>query len=99
MKRISYLQQIISYIAAHPGCHSTDIIACTGLNKSTVNGTLSKLVIDQRVRREGFEKQYRYMAVDTPAPRARVKPETKCEGVNLNAMFNSLLRNARENRA
>lgn len=99
MKRISYLQQIISYIAAHPGCHSTDIIAGTGLNKSTVNGTLSRLVIDQRVRREGFEKQYRYMAVDTHAPRGRVKPETKCEVVNLNAMFNSLLMAARENRA
>jgi len=99
MKRISYLQQILTYIAAHPGCHSTDIIAGTGLNKSTVNGTLSKLVLDQRVRREGFEKQYRYMAVDTPAPRGRVKPEPKVEGVNLNAMFNTLLRNSRENRA
>lgn len=99
MKRISYLQQIIAYIGEHPGCHSTDIIAGTGLNKSTVNGTLSRLVIDQRVRREGFEKQYRYIAVDKPAPRGRFKPEPKEEGVNLNAMFNSLLRSARESRA
>ncbi|POU03599.1 hypothetical protein C3369_07205 [Escherichia sp. ESNIH1] len=99
MKRISYLQQIITYISQHPGCHSTDIIAGTGLNKSTVNGTLSRLVIDQRVRREGFEKQYRYIAVDKPAPRGRAKPEPKAEGVNLHARFNSLLMAARENRA
>lgn len=99
MKRISYLQQIISYISEHPGCHSTDIIAGTGLNKSTVNGTLSRLVIDQRVRREGFEKQYRYIAVDKPAPRGRVKPEPKPEPVSMHAMFNSLLRSVRENRA
>ncbi|WP_312212363.1 helix-turn-helix domain-containing protein [Pseudescherichia sp.] len=99
MKRISYLQQIISYIGEHPGRHSTDIIAGTGLIKSTVNGTLSKLVIAQRVRREGFEKQYRYIAVDKTAPHGRTKPEPKAEGVNLNAMFNSLLMAARENRA
>lgn len=99
MKRISYLQQIITYISQHPGCHSTDIIAGTGLNKSTVSSTLSRLVIDQRVRREGFEKQYRYIAVDKPAPRGRVKPEPKPDGVNINALFNSLLRSARESRA
>lgn len=99
MKRISYLQQIISYISEHPGCHSTDIIAGTGLNKSTVNGTLSRLVIDQRVLREGFEKQYRYIAVDKPAPRGRVKPEPNPESVSMHAMFNSLLRSVRESRA
>lgn len=100
MKRISRLQQITDYVAEHPFCYSTEIEKGTGLIKSTVMSSLTRLVIDGKLMRDGFFGKYRYSTPTDYRPTAEVATvETQPKPMSGHALLNTLLRSVRESRA
>lgn len=60
MKRMTYTDSILKFIADHPGCQYSEIISGTGIDKSNVSSVLTKLVYDQRLARSGARTGYKY---------------------------------------
>lgn len=93
---------IIQYVTEHPGCYLTDIIRATKVPKCSATSALSNLTKDHTLRREGFEKRYRYYAVN-PEDRPVIAPKKRHLGntsVNpLNNLFNQCLASVRGGRA
>lgn len=91
MTNTSQFDRVLAHITDHPGCSSPEISTATCVPRSIVAGLLTQMNRNKLVIRQKVKHLYRYRAVskkaETPPP------------VNLNAMFNSLLMAAWENRA
>lgn len=59
-----YTQKVIQYVTNHPGCYFTHVVLDAKIPKGIASTTLWILTRDGILRREGFEKRYRYYAVD-----------------------------------
>ncbi len=92
MTNTSQFDRVLAHITDHPGCSSPEISIATRVGPSVVAGLLTKMTRDKLVVRQKVNLLYRYRTVIT-------KDEPKPEPVNLNDMFNSLLRSVRESRA
>lgn len=92
MTNKSQFDRVLTYITDHPGSSCAEISASTCVARSIVAGLLTQMNRNKLVIRQKVDHLYRYRAV-------RKKAEPSPPPINLNAMFNSLLRSARENRA
>jgi len=88
MTNTSQFDRVLAHITDHPGCSSPEIAAQTRIAPCVVFSLLTPMVRRKLVARKKVGGIYRYRAVKQEA-----------EAVNLNDLFNSLLRSARENRA
>ncbi len=88
MTNQSQFDRVLAHITDHPDLSCTEIKTDTCIARSIVASLLTLMVRKNLVSRHKEGGVYRYRAVKQPV-----------EQVNLNAMFNSLLRNAREGRA
>lgn len=87
MTNTSQFDRVLAHITDHPGCTSTDIATGTRIARSIVASLLTPMVRRNIVERQKGDGIYRYRAVKQEA-----------EAVNLNQLFNSLLRSVRESR-
>lgn len=85
-------KEVLDFIADHPSCNCVEIYTATKISRTAVAVILTRLAKDRLVIRQKVKHLYRYRAV-------RKKAEAQPKPVNLNDLFNSLLRSARENRA
>lgn len=92
MTNTSQFDRVLAHITDNPGCCCSEISSATCVARSIVAGLLTQMNRNKLVIRQKVNHLYRYRAV-------RKKAEPAPPPVNLNAMFNSLLRTARENRA
>ena len=69
---------IIQFVTDHPGCYLSDILRSTRIPKCSATAALSNLTKAQTLRREGFNKRYRYYAID-PADRPVEAPKKKLD--------------------
>ncbi|WP_314421865.1 hypothetical protein [Pseudescherichia vulneris] len=96
MNRTPQLKKVITFISDNPDCLISDVVAGTGIHRTVVSGILSRMTRERVLIRTGMKTKFRYRAA---VPEPSIKTEAPPEPVNLNKLFNSLLRNARENRA
>lgn len=80
---------IIQFIADHPGCYMSDVIREMNIAKGSVTSVLFKQSGAGVLRREGFEKRYRYYVVN-PADRiAKQKSQpARCDNSAINPLSN-----------
>ncbi len=95
---------IIQYVTKHPGCYMSDIRRDTKIHKGATSSALTNLTRAKILRREGFEKRYRYFVVhpeDRPVtPPKRQPKQLKQSTPNpLNNLFNQCLASVRGGRA
>ncbi len=95
---------IIQYVTKHPGCYISDIRRDTSLQKGAISSALTELTKAKTLRREGFEKRYRYFVVrpeDRPAiePKRIPKQPNRDTANPLNNLFNQCLASVRGGRA
>ena len=102
MKATGQITTLIQYVSEHPGCYLSEILRDTKLPKCSVTSALTKLNGEGVLRREGFDKRYRYYAADGNATVHRVKARpdiTDHDRVNpLTNLFNQLQASARSGR-
>lgn len=96
--------EIIQYVTKHPGCYMSDIRRDTPIQKGAVASALTELTRVKTLRREGFEKRYRYFVVrpeDRPvsAPKRIPKQPNRDTANPLNNLFNQRLASVRSGRA
>lgn len=104
MKHSSQYAEIIQYITKHPGCYMSDIRRYTSIQKGAIASALCELTRIKTLRREGFEKRYRYFVVrpeDRPviAPKRVPKQPNRDTPNPLNNLFNQCLASVRGGRA
>lgn len=104
MKHSSQYAEIIQYITKHPGCYMSDIRRDTAIQKGAIASALCELTRIKTLRREGFEKRYRYFVVrpeDRPviAPKRVPKQPNRDTANPLNNLFNQCLAAVRGGRA
>lgn len=104
MKHSSQYAEIIQYITKHPGCYMSDIRRDTAIQKGAIASALCELTRVKTLRREGFEKRYRYFVVrpeDRPAvaPKRIPKQPNRDTPNPLNNLFNQCLASVRGGRA
>jgi len=87
MTNTSQFDLVLAHITEHPDLSSKEISSATRIAPCVVFSLLTPMVRKNLVSRHKVGGIYRYRAVKQEA-----------EPVNLNAMFNSLLRSAREGR-
>lgn len=92
MTNTSQFDRVLAHITDHPGCSSPEISIATRIRPSVISALLTGMSRDKLVVREKSNGMFRYSV-------AKTKPEPKPEPVNLNLMFNRLLKAARERRA
>lgn len=103
MKSKGYIQKVIQYVTNHPGCYITNIEHDAKVPKGTSGSILLNLTREGILRREGFEKRYRYYAVDPEdrpvnIPRKRPSLEAQSNPNPLTKLFNKSLANVRSGR-
>lgn len=74
MKSNGQIPAIIQYITEHPGSYMTDILRDTKIPKCSVTSALSKLTGAKALRREGYQKRYRYY-VENPEAKTTCRPK------------------------
>lgn len=95
---------IIQYVTKHPGCYMSDIRRDTSLQKGAISSALTELTKAKTLRREGFEKRYRYFVV-RPEDRPVIEPKRQSKQPNsdtvnpLTNLFNERLKAIRGGRA
>lgn len=104
MKHSSQYAEIIRYITKHPGCYMSDIRRDTTIQKGAIASALCELTRIKTLRREGFEKRYRYFVVrpeDRPdiAPKRITKQPNRDTANPLTNPFNQCLASVRGGRA
>lgn len=104
MKHSSQYAEIIQYITKHPGCYMSDIRRDTSIQKGAIASALCELTRVKTLRREGFEKRYRYFVVrpeDRPfiGPKRITKQPNRDTANPLNNLFNQCLASVRGGRA
>ena len=100
MKANGQIPAIIQYVTKHPGCYMSDIRRDTAIQKGAVASALTNLTRVNTLRREGFEKRYRYFVVspeDRPvtAPKRQPKQLKQNTANPLNNLFNQCLASVR----
>lgn len=104
MKTTGHNAEIIQYITKHPGCYMSDIRRDTTIQKGAIASALCELTRIKTLRREGFEKRYRYFFV-RPEDRPDIEPKLVPKQSNrdtanpLNNLFNQCLASVRGGRA
>jgi len=104
MKHSSQYAEIIQYITKHPGCYMSDIRRDTTIQKGAIASALTEMTRVKTLRREGFEKRYRYFFV-RPEDRPDIEPKKISKQPNrdtvnpLNNLFNQCLASVRGGRA
>ena len=101
MKSNGQIPAIIQYITEHPGSYMTDILRDTKIPKCSVTSALSKLTGAKALRREGYQKRYRYYVADPDAKTtSKAKSSTyEHDRVNpLSNLFNQRLKEIRSGR-
>nr|DAE54952.1 MAG TPA: winged helix-turn-helix domain protein [Caudoviricetes sp.] len=104
MKSTGHNAEIIQYVTKHPGCYMSDIRRDTAIQKGAIASALTELTRVKTLRREGFEKRYRYFVVrpeDRPAtaPKRVPKQPNRDTANPLNNLFNQCLASVRGGRA
>lgn len=104
MKTTGQYAEIIQYVTKHPGCYMSDIRSDTSIQKGAIASALTELTRVKTLRREGFEKRYRYFVVrpeDRPviAPKRIPKQPNRDTANPLNNLFNQCLASVRGVRA
>lgn len=104
MKHSSQYAEIIQYIIKHPDCYMPDIRRDTSIQKGAIASALCELARIKTLRREGFEKRYRYFVVrpeDRPdiAPKRITRQPNRDAPNPLNNLFNQCLASVRGGRA
>lgn len=74
MKSKGYLEKVIQYVTDHPGCYLTHIEHEAKIPRGSTATILVNLTREKVLRREGFERRYRYYLVD---PEERLVTATK----------------------
>lgn len=92
MTNTSQFDRVLAHITDHPGCSSPEISIATRIRPSVISALLTGMARENLVVREKTNGMFRYSV-------SKTKPEPMPEPVNLNKMFNSLLKAARESRA
>lgn len=95
---------IINFVTKHPGCYLSDIIRATKVPRCSATSALANLTKAQTLRREGFERRFRYYAIppeDRPVVGKKKRPSCyDHDEVNpLTKLFNqrlALVRSGRE---
>ena len=104
MKHSSQYAEIIQYVTKHPGCYMSDIRRDTTIQKGAIASALTEMTRVKTLRREGFEKRYRYF-VARPEDRPDIEPkkiskQPSRDAANpLNNLFNQCLASVRGGRA
>lgn len=102
MRNKGQITTLIQYVSEHPGCYLSEILRDTQLPKCSVTSALTKLNGEGALRREGFDKRYRYYAADgnSTVHRVKARPDiTEYDRVNpLTNLFNQLQASARSGR-
>lgn len=104
MKMTGHNAEIIQYVTKHPGCYMSDIRRDTAIQKGAIASVLTNLTRVNTLRREGFEKRYRYFVVspeDRPviSPKRQPKQLKQSTANPLNNLFNQFLASVRGGRA
>ena len=104
MKHSSQYAEIIQYITKHPGCYMSYIRRDTSIQKGAIASALCELTRIKTLRREGFEKRYRYFVVrpeDRPviAPKRIPRQPNRDTANPLTNLFNQCLASVRGGRA
>jgi len=97
MKHSSQYAEIIQYVTKHHGCYMSDIRRDTSIQKGAIASALA-------LRREGFEKRYRYFVVRPESlpiigPKRIPKQPNRDTANPLNNLFNQCLASVRGGRA
>nr|DAH60056.1 MAG TPA: winged helix-turn-helix domain protein [Caudoviricetes sp.] len=104
MRGTGHKAEIIQYVTDHPGCYMSDIRRDTSIQKGAIASALTELTRVKTLRREGFEKRYRYFVVrpeDRPVitPKRIPKQSNRDTPNPLNNLFNQCLASVRGGRA
>lgn len=103
MKANGQITTLTRYVSEHPGCYLSEILRDTQLPKCSVTSALTKLNAEGILRREGFDKRYRYYPAATEnieAHKSKRRPEmTDSDRINpLTNLFNQRLKEIRSGR-
>lgn len=104
MKHSSQYAEIIQYVTDHPGCCMSDIRRDTSIQKGAIASALTNLTRVNTLRREGFEKRYRYFiarqeSLPIIGPKRIPKQPNRDTANPLNNLFNQRLAEVRGGRA
>lgn len=103
MKSKGYIQKVIEYVTNHPGCYLTHIEQEAKIPRGSTATILVNLTRAKVLRREGFERRYRYYAIepeDIPVTTQKKRPSLVSQStVNpLTNLFNQRLAEVRGGR-
>lgn len=103
MKANGHNAEIIQYVTKHPGCYMSDIRRDTSIQKGAIASALCELTRVKTLRREGFEKRYRYFFVrpedrQAAAPKRIAKQPNRDTANPLTNLFNQRLKEIRSGR-
>ncbi|WP_312077149.1 hypothetical protein [Leclercia sp.] len=104
MKMTGHNAEIIQYVTKHPGCYMSDIRRDTSIQKGAIASALTELTRVKTLRREGFEKRYRYFiarqeSLPIIGPKRIPKQPNRDTANPLNNLFNQCLASVRGGRA
>ena len=74
MKSKGYIENVIQYVTKHPGCYLTHIEHEAKIPRGSTATILVNLTRAKVLRREGFERRYRYYVEN---PEAKTTSRTK----------------------
>lgn len=103
MKSKGYIENVIQYVTDHPGCYLTHIEHEAKIPRGSTATILVSLTRAKVLRREGFERRYRYYAIppeDRPVNEPKKRHACYCrDEVNpLTNLFNQSLKEIRSGR-
>lgn len=103
MKSKGYIEKVIEYVTKHPGCYLTHIEQEAKIPRGSTATILVSLTRAKVLRREGFERRYRYYVVDPenrPVTTPKKRPSLQAQStVNpLSNLFNQRLAQVRSGR-
>ena len=103
MKSKGYIENVIQYVTKHPGCYLTHIEHEAKIPRGSTATILVSLTRAKVLRREGFERRYRYYVVDPenrPVATPKKRPSLQAQStVNpLSNLFNQRLAQVRGGR-
>ena len=76
MKSKGYIENVIQYVTDHPGCYLIHIEHEAKIPRGSTATILVSLTRAKVLRREGFERRYRYYVVD-PEDRPVATPKKR----------------------
>ncbi|CAI9399314.1 hypothetical protein [Lelliottia sp. T2.26D-8] len=103
MKSKGYIENVIQYVTEHPGCYLTHIEHEAKIPRGSTATILVSLTRAKVLRREGFERRYRYYLVDpeerpVTAPKKRPSLAAQSTVNPLTNLFNQRLAQVRSGR-